>query len=162
MPFVNPHPLYHVWRSMIDRCSKQSFRQWKDYGGRGITVCDRWTVYKNGFHNFVADMGPRPDGYTLDRIDNNSGYFPQNCRWASKKDQQRNQRCTRKVVIEGVEYVAAELAERAGMKTDTIVHRANQGLNLNEVLDRKKRVFQPGLSIGHKYGRGASAYKKAA
>lgn len=159
MPFRNPHPLYVVWRSMIDRCTNPKFRQWQDYGGRGIDVCERWTLFKVGFHNFVADMGPRPDGYSLDRIDNTKGYFPSNCRWASKKEQQRNQRVTRKVVIEGVEYIAAELAERSGMKTDTIIHRANQGLSLHEVLDRKKRVFYEGLTIGHRYGRGAKTHK---
>lgn len=155
MPFKNPHPLYNVWRSMIDRCRNPKFRQWMDYGGRGITVCDDWALKQIGFHNFLRDMGPRPDGYSLDRIDNSKGYSPENCKWSSRKEQQRNQRVTRKVVIEGIEYIAAELSEIYQIKTDTIVHRANQGLSFEEVVSKKRRVFIEGLKIGHKYGRGA-------
>jgi hypothetical protein len=162
MPFRNPHPLYTVWRSMIERCRNPRTKQYEDYGGRGIAVCERWKLPKIGFHNFVADMGQRPDGYTLDRIDNSQGYSPENCRWASKKEQQRNQRGTRKVTIEGKEYVAADLAERAGIKTDAIVIRAQRGLTLEQVLDPDKRVYREGLAIGHKYGRGASRYRAEA
>ncbi len=159
MPFRNPHPLYSVWRSMINRCRCMTFKQWQDYGGRGITICDRWLVPKVGFHNFVADMGDRPPGHSLDRIDNSKGYSPENCRWATKKEQQRNQRVTRKVVIEGKEYIAADLADISGQKTDVIVDRARRGLSYAEVVDPNKRVYMEGLKIGHKYGRGASKYK---
>lgn len=159
MPFKNPHPLYHVWRGMIDRCRNPRFKQWHDYGGRGITVCEEWSIPVIGFHKFVSDMGPRPDGYTLDRIDNSLGYSQTNCRWASKKEQQRNQRVTRKVIIEGVEYIAADLADKCGLKTDTIVKRASYGLSLNEILNPDRRVFTEGLAIGHKYGRWARKHK---
>lgn len=159
MPFKNPHPLYNVWRSMIDRCKNPKFRQWHDYGGRGIDICERWLVKGAGFANFVSDMGPRPEGYSLDRINNELGYSPENCKWSSKKEQQRNQRVTRKVTIEGVEYIAADLAELSGMKTDTIVQRAYLGLTYAEVMKKEKRVFKEGLSIGHKYGRGAKNWK---
>ena len=146
MPFKNPHPLYHVWQSMRDRCRNPNNRQWNDYGGRGIAICERW----NDFHAFAADMGERPPGFSLDRTDNDLGYSPENCRWASRKDQQRNQRRAVFVVIDGVRYRAIELAEQSGMRTDTIVSRAALGLSLANVLAPQKRVYREGLALGGK------------
>lgn len=144
MPFKNPHPLYHVWRSMRDRCRNPKNRQWNDYGGRGISICERWNCFKT----FVADMGERPAGYSLDRIDNNGHYSPDNCRWADKKTQQRNQRRAVYVAIEGVSYRAIELADASGIKTDIIVKRAGRGLPLSMVLSPEKLIDKSGLSIG--------------
>jgi hypothetical protein len=70
------------------RCNYPRHKNYKDYGGRGINVCDRWLV----FENFLADMGERPDGKTLDRVDNNKGYEPGNCQWADAHQQRTNQR----------------------------------------------------------------------
>lgn len=145
MPFANPHPLYSVWMSMKNRCRHQSNPQWKDYGGRGITVCDRWQV---SFDAWLADMGPRPEGYVLDRIDNDKGYYPENCRWIDRKTSQRNTRVVRKVVIDGVEYIAADLADKSGHKTDVIIERVNRGLSLQEVLSTEKDKNLSGLSLG--------------
>lgn len=134
MPLKEPPPLYGVWASMRQRCTNQSAKSWPSYGGRGISVCERW----NNFANFVSDMGDRPDGYSLDRIDNDKGYSPDNCRWADKKTQQRNRTVRCNVVIDGVTYRAIILAEQAGVKTDTIVERARRGLPLEEVLSPTK------------------------
>ena len=144
MPFKNPHPLYSTWQGIRRRCLNPNHRQWNDYGGRGITICSRW----NDFHAFVEDMGPRPDGYTLDRIDNDLGYFPENCRWASRKTQQRNQRKTRYVVIEGKKYLAAKLSDISGHKTETIVERARSGLSYEDVMAPDRRVYKEGLALG--------------
>ena len=80
--------LYASWAAMIQRCTNPSNKQWANYGGRGITVCERW----RDFPNFLDDMGDRPAGLTLDRIDNDRGYEPGNCRWTDVHTQNVNRR----------------------------------------------------------------------
>jgi len=87
-----------VWSAMLERCRNKRHKQYMNYGGRGITVCERWY----DLANFVADMGERPKGLTLDRVDNNKGYSHENCRWATKLEQARNTRGNRLFTINGV------------------------------------------------------------
>jgi hypothetical protein len=81
-------PTYRSWAHMVQRCTNSNYDRYPFYGGRGITVCDRWRT----FANFLADMGERPEGFTLDRVDNEGNYTPENCRWATSSQQQRNRR----------------------------------------------------------------------
>jgi hypothetical protein len=83
---VHNHSLYHVWLNMRTRCNNPNYYAYHRYGGRGIRVCKRW----NNFALFLADMGDRPEGYTLERINNNIGYNPKNCKWATMAEQCMN------------------------------------------------------------------------
>ena len=110
------HPLYAVWRSMKARCFLPSHQAWHLYGGRGITVCERWLK----FENFWADMGPiyRP-GLTLERINNAGNYTPNNCAWVTRRTQARNRRTNHIIATSWGEMTIVEAAERSGINAAT-------------------------------------------
>lgn len=92
--FKSSTPEYRSWCGMKDRCYREKNERYTDYGGRGINVCDHWL---NSFENFIEDMGRKPDNsYSLDRINNDLGYYKENCRWATKKTQANNRRSNKK------------------------------------------------------------------
>jgi hypothetical protein len=88
------HPLFITWVNMKRRCLNSNHKYYKNYGGRGIKVCDRWI---KSFPNFLEDMGERPNGHTIDRINNDGNYEPSNCKWATRKEQNNNRRNTKSV-----------------------------------------------------------------
>ena len=99
---------YSVWSGMRSRCNNPRDVAYKNYGGRGIKVCERW----NSYENFLNDMYPKPEGFSLDRIDNDGPYSPENCRWADRKLQARNRRSTLKIKYKENEYTFGELKEK--------------------------------------------------
>lgn len=99
-------PLYESWSNMKARCSNRNNTKYQDYGGRGITYCERWKK----FELFLADMGERPVGMTLDRIDNDKGYCQSNCRWATRMEQARNRRSNVLCFYDGVTKSVTEWA----------------------------------------------------
>ncbi|MNK62883.1 hypothetical protein D3C87_820770 [compost metagenome] len=117
---------HSTWTGLFKRCFNPIDRNFADYGGRGITVCERWF----SFEVFVADMGLRPDGKTLDRIDNNGNYEPGNCRWATRQEQARNTRRNRVVLVNGLPKFQTEIAKEYGLCDSTISRRRAAGNNL--------------------------------
>lgn len=110
-------------RNMLNRCYKKTTDFYKDYGGRGITVCDRWKG-KDGLKNFAEDMGERPTSkHQIDRIDNNGPYSPENCRWATNKENCRNKRDTKFITFKGKTQSLADWADELNIKYETLSDR---------------------------------------
>lgn len=117
---------YQTWCRIIARCFDPSIRCWKDYGGRGITVCDRWRG-DEGFVNFLSDMGERPGaGFSIDRINNDGPYSPENCRWATAAQQARNTRQNFWITHNGRTQVLADWARELGINHKVIFARLNK------------------------------------
>jgi hypothetical protein len=115
-------PEWLAWCSMIRRCTMPSQDSYPLYGGRGIKVCDRW----RHFEAFLADMGPKPAGLTLERKDSNKDYEPGNCRWATTKEQARNTSRSRRLTHDGVTLTVVEWEERTGIPSSVIRGRIDK------------------------------------
>lgn len=137
MPFKNPHPLYSVWQGMKRRCYNPNCKMYYRYGGRGITVCDEW---KTDFSQFVKDMGDRPTKHTIERIDNNLGYFPTNCRWVTRQEQQLNLERTHRFMVEGEMILPCVVAKQTGQKMEVILKRIRRGESLERIKSAEKLV----------------------
>lgn len=129
-------PEYGVWLQMHRRCSKGD-RNSKNYYDRGIRVCERWTG-DNGYINFVSDMGRRPfEGASIDRIDNNKGYSPDNCRWATSYEQSRNCRRNIFITINGENRTLSDWADYYGINRETVRCRYKKGYPLEYVFSNE-------------------------
>jgi hypothetical protein len=127
----NPPPEYWIWAAMKQRCFNRNNSQFKDYGGRGITVCNRWLK----FEQFYADMGPRPTtDHSLERDDNDGDYCPENCRWATRSEQQSNTRRNRLFTYDGRTQTVTQWAEECGLSPDAITKRIDRGWPVGQVL----------------------------
>lgn len=112
---------YKAWRNMRSRCHSKSYFNRRNYQKKGIKVCKRW----NSFENFLADMGPRPKNYSLDRIDNNGDYCPENCRWADSKIQNRNKDALAYYTYNGKTQCLTAWAEEYGISRKILIRRRN-------------------------------------
>lgn len=123
---------YKIWNGMKNRCYNEKTINFSDYGGRGIKVCDRW---KNSFENFLLDMGKRPtDDHSIDRKDVNGDYCPENCKWETEYNQQRNKRNVRFFAYYGKMLTIPEIAECEGIETSTLRRRIDKGMSLHDSL----------------------------
>lgn len=123
-------PIYNVWNSMLRRCLNKKNTSYMDYGGRGITVCERWLK----FENFMEDMGERPDGLTIDRRDNNKGYSPDNCYWATKTQQGNNTRVNVFLEYKGTIKTMAEWSRIIGMTQGALRSYIRRGWSMEKVV----------------------------
>ncbi len=116
-------PTYRSWAAMMERCTNPKNKRYARYGGRGIAVCERWS----DFAAFLADMGEKPVSLTLDRINNDGNYEPDNCRWATSKQQGRTNYQARLVTAFGKTQMVSDWAAETGIKRETICRRLNDG-----------------------------------
>lgn len=140
------HPLYHIWKGMRSRCMSKSSHAYRDYGGRGITLCDEWKSDFKSFYDWSLQNGWSEDK-SIDRIDNNKGYSPDNCRYTDRFTQARNKRSNLEVVYKGRKWhCLAQFCEDLGLDYRTIYQRIKRGLTIERAITL---VY-----------RGNSAYKK--
>lgn len=130
-------PEYKIWAGIKQRCTNSKNKDFNKYGGRGIKVCKRWL---NSFENFYEDMGNRPKGGTIDRVNNNKGYLFSNCRWATYKEQTRNRRNTIRIDYNGRVLSLAEWADKYKLIYGTLLARYHRGIQGQELFKKVKKI----------------------
>ena len=128
-------PIYSVWNGMVDRCHNPNSQAFRNYGARGITVCDSWQK----FENFYIDMGDAPPGLTLDREDNELGYSKTNCRWVAVETQQNNKRSNVVLQFRGESLNVTQWAKKLNVPRQLIYDRLRQGWSTERTLTEPKR-----------------------
>lgn len=125
-------PTYRSWYAMLQRCNNTKEMSYKHYGARGISVCDSWML---SYQDFLQDMGERPSlEHSLDRIDNNGHYCPENCRWATRVEQLNNKRTNVHIDYNGQSMTVAQWARHIGIKTQTLRMRLYRGWQIEKAL----------------------------
>lgn len=122
---------YMSWYLARTRCHDRTAASYRDYGGRGIRMCARW---RRSYACFLADMGPRPNGLQLDRIDNDGPYAPGNCRWATRIEQAGNKRNSRLITFRGETFCVSEWERRRGFPRKTVLGRLRLGWSVARAL----------------------------
>ena len=137
LPKREDHRLYSIWKNMRNRCSNPNREHYHNYGGRGIKVCERW----QDFNLFVEDMYDTfEEGLSLDRIDVDGNYCPENCRWANIEEQSNNKRDSLKLMFEGEYYTEAQLSRKTGVSRTTIQQRRRNGYSVEEMIYGREGV----------------------
>jgi hypothetical protein len=145
--------IYRAWVDMRRRCLNPKRSDYSYYGGRGIAICDRWSV----FVNFLNDLGEPKQGMTLDRIDVNGNYSPENCRWATRKQQSQNTRKTRNITYNGKTQCVTEWEKELGFKPVAITMRLKRGWSVEKALETPRRIRDEN---GHYVLLGKSLFSK--
>lgn len=133
------HRLYEIWCGIKQRCYNQKFKQYKDYGGRGIKVCEEWNTSFENFYNWAISNG-YSDDLSIDRENNDLGYSPKNCKWSTSETQNRNKRNSIHITINGIKKLLVEWAEEYGLSASTLRARYYAGLKDNELLVPLKNI----------------------
>jgi hypothetical protein len=133
---------YKIWSAMLQRCNNPNCNKFKRYGGRGITVCREWYT----FENFITDLGERPNGLSLERVDNNGNYCKENCKWASPITQAHNRENNRLISFQGETKCLSEWARHVGITISSLTYRINNGWDteralLTPLISRKKSGY---------------------
>jgi len=126
-------PTFNSFKEMRQRCLNRNKPEYPRYGGRGITICDRW-LGSDGFSNFLNDLGERPKGTSLERIDNEGNYTPENCKWATRLEQQKNTCWNKFITIDGICLHVAGWARRTGINDGTLRTRIRKGLTGKDII----------------------------
>ena len=134
--------LHNIWLSMRERCYRVHHAHYKDYGGRGIKICDEWQSFEP-FRDWALSHG-YADDLTIDRIDHDGDYSPGNCKWSTMKEQQNNKRSNRIIIYRGEKYTLTELAEKIGMNKTTLKERLNLGWSVEDAVNRPVRLRTKG------------------
>ena len=128
---------YMIWKGIRQRCFNKTCEAYKDYGGRGITMCERW---KNSFEAFLIDMGHKPDGMTIERIDNDGNYEPGNCKWATRKEQTLNRRATQLITWNKQTKCLADWSRTIGGSRLLVAARLRHGWSVERALTTPVRT----------------------
>jgi len=126
-------PVYTLWLNMKNRCRNKKLYSYQHYGKRGIKVCEEWKDNYLAFHKWAMDTGYKK-GLTIERIDNDKGYSPDNCKWATRKEQANNRRSNRIINYNGGKYTLSKLAEKIGMNYGTLFCRLERGWSIKDAV----------------------------
>ena len=132
--------LYHVWQGMKSRCNNPNYHQYHLYGGRGISVCDEWMDYIN-FKEWAINNGYKP-GLTIDRIDTDGNYCPENCRWVTQKEQQNNKRTNRTITYNGETHSLMEWCELLQLNYERVSSRLDYGWTFEDAISLPKNSYR--------------------